>query len=49
MLRKVYWFIIIVIAIPLDIIFWNLILGIEYGFITPAQSIRDNWNQFKEI
>jgi len=46
---KAYWFIIAMIAIPLDYILWNLIFGLRYGTISIKQSIYDSKKQFREI
>jgi hypothetical protein len=48
-MKKVLWFPIMVLAIPLDIILWNLIFGTSYGFRTPKQCFDENFQQWKNL
>lgn len=48
-LKKILWFPIMVLAIPLDIVFWNLFFGLEFGFCTPKQSVFENWHKWKTL
>jgi len=43
-MKKILWFPVMVLAIPLDFVLWNLIYGTKYGFRTPKQCIKENWD-----
>jgi hypothetical protein len=43
-IKKWFWFIVMMICIPIDIILWNIIMGSSFGFRSPKQCVNDNWN-----
>lgn len=49
MVRKILWFPIMILSIPIDIILWNMIFGLFYGFISPMKSIEDNFKQWRNL
>lgn len=46
-IKIIYWGIVMCIAIPLDIIFWNLMFGQSFGFRSPRQCLNDNIKKYK--
>jgi len=48
-MKKVLWFPVMVMSIPLDFIGWNLIFGSTYGFRSFKNCISDNIKQWKEL
>lgn len=48
-MKKVLWFPVMIIAIPFDIVLWNLVFGLAYGFRTPKQCFDDHWKQWCDL
>ena len=48
-MKKMLWFPIMIFAIPIDFIFWNLTFGTTYGFRTLKECMSDNWKQWKQV
>jgi len=47
--KKVIWFPVMILAIPLDIIGWNVLFGWLFGFRTPRQCADENIKMWKEL
>lgn len=45
---KLFWFIIMLLTIPLDFIGWNLMFGSKYGCMTFKETYRDSFKEYEK-